>query len=136
MAAEYIAQRGNLDIVLCERGIRTIEKATRNTLDISAVPVVQRLSHLPVIVDPSHSGGRRDLVVPLSRAAIAVGADGIIVDVHPHPETALCDGPQALVESDLRELASVAAHLSPLVGRTLTPAPAVPRQPMPTPALA
>src|SRR5271166_3141650 len=75
MAAEYIAQRGNLDIVLCERGIRTFEKATRNTLDISAVPVAQRLSHLPVIVDPSHSGGRRDLVVPLSRAAIAVGAD-------------------------------------------------------------
>ena len=86
MAAEYIAQRGNLDIVLCERGIRTFETATRNTLDISAVPVAQRLSHLPVIVDPSHSGGRRDLVLPLSRAAIAVGADGIIVDVHPHPE--------------------------------------------------
>ena len=125
MAAEYIAQRGNLDIVLCERGIRTFEKATRNTLDISAVPVAQRLSHLPVIVDPSHSGGRRDLVLPLSRAAIAVGADGIIVDVHPHPETALCDGPQALIESDLRELASVAQHLSPLVGRTLTPAPAL-----------
>jgi 3-deoxy-7-phosphoheptulonate synthase len=124
MAAEYIAQRGNLDIVLCERGIRTFEKATRNTLDISAVPVAQRLSHLPVIVDPSHSGGRRDLVLPLSRAAIAVGADGIIVDVHPHPETALCDGPQALIGSDLRELASVALHLSPLVGRTLTPAPA------------
>jgi 3-deoxy-7-phosphoheptulonate synthase len=124
MAAEYIAQRGNLDIVLCERGIRTFETATRNTLDISAVPVAQRLSHLPVIVDPSHSGGRRELVLPLSRAAIAVGADGIIVDVHPHPESALCDGPQALVESDLRELASVAAHLSPLVGRTLTPAPA------------
>jgi 3-deoxy-7-phosphoheptulonate synthase len=77
-----------------------------------------------VIVDPSHSGGRRDLVLPLSRAAIAVGADGIIVDVHPHPETALCDGPQALIESDLRELASVALHLSPLIGRTLTPAPA------------
>src|SRR5262249_58933417 len=90
----------------------------------------QRLSHLPVIVDPSHSGGRRDLVLPLSRAAIAVGADGIIVDVHPHPEAALCDGPQALIESDLRELASVALHLSPLVGRTLTPAPA----PVPTAA--
>jgi 3-deoxy-7-phosphoheptulonate synthase len=125
MAAEYIAQRGNLDIVLCERGIRTFETATRNTLDISAVPVAQRLSHLPVIVDPSHSGGRRDLVLPLSRAAIAVGADGIIIDVHPHPETALCDGPQALIESDLRELASMATHLSPLVGRTLTPAPAL-----------
>jgi 3-deoxy-7-phosphoheptulonate synthase len=119
MAAEYIAQRGNLDIVLCERGIRTFETATRNTLDISAVPIAQRLSHLPVIVDPSHSGGRRDLVLPLARAAIAVGADGIIVDVHPSPETALCDGPQALIESDMRELASVAAHLPPLVGRTL-----------------
>ena len=133
MAAEYIAQRGNLDIVLCERGIRTFEKATRNTLDISAVPVAQRLSHLPVIVDPSHSGGRRDLVLPLSRAAIAVGADGLIIDVHPHPETALCDGPQALIESDLRELASVALHLSPLVGRTLTPAPAPGRPAAPDP---
>ena len=88
MAAEYIAQRGNLDIVLCERGIRTFETATRNTLDISAVPVAQRLSHLPVIVDPSHSGGRRDLVLPLTRAAIAVGADGVIIDVHPEPELA------------------------------------------------
>jgi 3-deoxy-7-phosphoheptulonate synthase len=126
MAAEYIAQRGNLDIVLCERGIRTFETATRNTLDISAIPVAQRLSHLPVIVDPSHSGGRRDLVLPLSRAAIAVGADGIIIDVHPSPETALCDGPQALVGADMRELASVAVNLPPLVGRTLTPAPPIP----------
>ena len=117
MAAEYIAQRGNLDVVLCERGIRTFEKATRNTLDISAVPVAQALTHLPVIVDPSHAGGRRDLVLPLSRAAIAVGADGIIVDVHPHPETALCDGPQALVNGDLRALAAVVRQLPPLLGR-------------------
>ena len=117
MAAEYIAQRGNLDIVLCERGIRTFETATRNTLDISAVPVAHNLSHLPVIVDPSHSGGRRDLVVPLSRAAIAVGADGIIVDVHPHPEQALCDGPQALVDDDLRSLAAAVRQLPPLMGR-------------------
>jgi 3-deoxy-7-phosphoheptulonate synthase len=122
MSAEYIAQRGNLDIVLCERGIRTFEKATRNTLDISAVPVAQRLSHLPVIVDPSHSGGRRDLVLPLTRAAIAVGADGVIIDVHPHPETALCDGPQALVDGDVRELAKVVRELPPIVGRTLTEA--------------
>jgi 3-deoxy-7-phosphoheptulonate synthase len=122
MAAEYIAQRGNLDIVLCERGIRTFETATRNTLDISAVPVAQRLSHLPVIVDPSHSGGRRDLVVPLSRAAIAVGADGIIVDVHPEPAMAMCDGDQALVDDDIRELGSAAAALTKLMGRTLTPA--------------
>jgi 3-deoxy-7-phosphoheptulonate synthase len=121
MAAEYIAQRGNLDIVLCERGIRTFEKATRNTLDISAVPVAQKLSHLPVIVDPSHSAGRRDLVLPLTRAAIAVGADGLIIDVHPEPTTALCDGDQALQDADIRELASIAAHLPPLVGRTLTP---------------
>jgi 3-deoxy-7-phosphoheptulonate synthase len=122
MAAEYVAQRGNLDVVLCERGIRTFERSTRNTLDISAVPVVHALSHLPVIVDPSHSGGRRDLVVPLSRAAIAVGADGIIVDVHPHPESALCDGPQALVDGDLRALAAAVRQLPPLLGRK----PAVP----------
>jgi 3-deoxy-7-phosphoheptulonate synthase len=117
MAAEYIAQRGNLDIVFCERGIRTFETATRNTLDISAVPVVQGLSHLPVIVDPSHSGGRRDLVIPLSRAAMAVGADGIIVDVHPHPDVALCDGPQALVDDDLRELAMAVRTIPALLGR-------------------
>ena len=117
MAAEYVAQRGNLDIVLCERGIRTFETATRNTLDISAVPVAHDLAHLPVVVDPSHSGGRRDLVVPLSKAAIAVGADGIIVDVHPSPDTALCDGPQALVNGDLRALASAVRQLPPLLGR-------------------
>ena len=123
MAAEYIAHRGNLNIVLCERGIRTFETATRNTLDISAVPVAQRLCHLPVIVDPSHSGGRRDLVLPLSRAAVAAGADGIIVDVHPEPATALCDGDQALVDSDIRELAAAMSALPKLMGRTLSLAP-------------
>jgi 3-deoxy-7-phosphoheptulonate synthase len=139
MAAEYIAQRGNLDIVLCERGIRTFETATRNTLDISAVPVAQRLSHLPVIVDPSHSGGRRDLVLPLTRAAIAVGADGVIIDVHPEPTMALCDGDQALMDDDIRQLASIAANLPPLMGRTLTPAldpgsaPGPDRRPSPVP---
>jgi 3-deoxy-7-phosphoheptulonate synthase len=117
MAAEYIAQRGNLDVVLCERGIRTFEKATRNTLDISAVPVVQATSHLPIIVDPSHAGGRRDLVVPLSRAAVAVGADGVIVDVHPDPENALCDGPQAVLGNDLRALAQAMRQLPPALGR-------------------
>src|SRR5215470_10867915 len=121
MAAEYIAQRGNLDIVLCERGIRTFETATRNTLDISAVPVAQRLSHLPVIVDPSHSGGRRDLVLPLTRAAIAVGTDGVIVDVHPEPARALCDGDQALDYADIAELAGVVTSMPPLVGRNLAP---------------
>ncbi len=120
MAAEYIAQRGNLDIVLCERGIRTFETATRNTLDISAVPVVQRLSHLPVMIDPSHSGGRRDLVLPLSRAAIAVGADGVLVDVHPKPEEALCDGPQALMTEDLQRLSAELDDLTAVVGRRLS----------------
>jgi 3-deoxy-7-phosphoheptulonate synthase len=118
MAAEYIAQRGNLDVVLCERGIRTFETATRNTLDVSAVPVAQRLSHLPVIVDPSHSGGRRDLVLPLTRAAIAVGADGVIIDVHPHPEQALCDGPQALVDTDLGELAQIMRDFPAMLGKS------------------
>jgi 3-deoxy-7-phosphoheptulonate synthase len=117
MAAEYVARRGNLDIVLCERGIRTFETSTRNTLDISAVPLAHGLSHLPVIVDPSHSGGRRDLVLPLARAAIAAGADGVIVDVHPHPESALCDGPQALVDGDLRALAQAVRLFPPLLGR-------------------
>ncbi len=118
MAAEYVAQRGNLDIVLCERGVRGFEPAIRNMLDVSAVPMVQRLSHLPVIVDPSHAAGRRDLVVPLARAGIAVGADGVMVDLHPHPETALCDGAQALTGELLDELASVVATLPPLLGRT------------------
>ena len=122
MAAEYVAQRGNLDVVLCERGIRTFEPATRNTLDISAVPVVQATSHLPIIVDPSHAAGRKDLVVPLSRAAIAVGADGVIVDVHPNPEEALCDGPQALFGGDLRALATGGAAGSPRWWAGSTPA--------------
>jgi 3-deoxy-7-phosphoheptulonate synthase len=124
MAAEYVARRGNLDIVLCERGIRTFETSTRNTLDISAVPVAHGLSHLPVIVDPSHSGGRRDLVLPLARAAIAAGADGVIIDVHPHPESALCDGPQALVDGDLRALAQAVRLFPPLLGRVPATLPA------------
>jgi 3-deoxy-7-phosphoheptulonate synthase len=117
MAAEYIAQRGNLDIVLCERGIRTFETAYRNTLDISAVPLVHSLSHLPVMVDPSHAGGRRELVVPLARAAIAAGADAVMVDLHPEPGAALCDGPQALVDVDLQSLAIAVRDLPPMLGR-------------------
>ena len=117
MAAEYIAQRGNLDIVLCERGIRTFETATRNTLDVSAVPMMHALSHLPVVVDPSHSAGKRELVVPLARAAIAVGADAVMVDVHGDPTSALCDGPQALYGADLDALAQACRELPPLVGR-------------------
>jgi 3-deoxy-7-phosphoheptulonate synthase len=96
MAAEYIMAHGNSQVVLCERGIRTFETATRNTLDVSAVPVIKRESHLPVIVDPSHAGGDADLVLPLALAAIAAGADGLIVEVHPDPESALSDGDQSL----------------------------------------
>lgn len=118
MAAEYIAQRGNLDIVLCERGVRGFEPAIRNMLDVSAVPMMQRLSHLPIIVDPSHAAGRRDLVVPLARAGIAAGADGVMVDVHPHPESALCDGAQALFGELLTELAKAVTTMPPLLGRT------------------
>jgi 3-deoxy-7-phosphoheptulonate synthase len=119
MAAEYIAQRGNLDIVLCERGIRTFETAYRNTLDVSAVPIIHSLSHLPVMIDPSHAGGKRELVVPLSRAAIAVGADAIMVDLHPEPGAALCDGPQALVDVDLAELTKAVKEMPPMLGRRL-----------------
>ncbi len=118
MAAEYVAQRGNLDIVLCERGVRSFEPAIRNMFDVSAVPMVQKLSHLPIIVDPSHSAGRRDLVVPLARAGIAAGADGVMVDVHPHPEVALVDGAQALTGGALDELAEVVTTLPALLGRT------------------
>jgi 3-deoxy-7-phosphoheptulonate synthase len=118
MAAEYIAQRGNLDIVLCERGIRSYEPAIRNMFDVSAVPMVQQLSHLPVIVDPSHAAGRRDLVLPLARAGIAAGADGVMVDVHPQPEHALVDGAQALTGAMLDELAEAVVTLPALLGRT------------------
>ena len=117
MAAEYIAHTGNLQIVLCERGVRTFEPMTRNTLDVSAVPVVQSLTHLPVIIDPSHSGGSRALVLPLIRAAIGVGADGVIVDVHPDPEKALCDGPQALVMEDLAPLRDTVRRFADAAGR-------------------
>ena len=119
MAAEYIAQRGNLDIVLCERGIRTFETGTRNTLDVAAVPMVHRLSHLPIIVDPSHAAGQRDLVLPLARAGIAAGAEGLIIDMHPRPEQALCDGAQALNADQVDELTQMVATLPALLGRRI-----------------
>jgi 3-deoxy-7-phosphoheptulonate synthase len=96
MSAEYIVAHGNRDVILCERGIRTFETVTRNTCDIVAVPVLQQMSHLPVILDPSHATGKRDLVPPLCRAAVAIGADGLIVEVHPCPEKAVSDGAQSL----------------------------------------
>jgi 3-deoxy-7-phosphoheptulonate synthase len=103
-AAEYIFNEGNHQILLVERGIRTFETAARNTLDISAVPLVRGMSHLPIMIDPSHSGGRRELVAPLARAAVGVGADGIMVDVHPSPNTAKVDGAQALLPAEFAEL--------------------------------
>jgi 3-deoxy-7-phosphoheptulonate synthase len=96
MSAEYILAHGNPNVILCERGIRTFETATRNTCDISAIPVLNELTHLPVILDPSHATGKRSLVPALARAAVAIGADGIMVEVHPHPEKAVSDGAQSL----------------------------------------
>jgi 3-deoxy-7-phosphoheptulonate synthase len=113
MAAEYILKEGNENVMLCERGIRTFEQGYRFTLDLLAVPVLRELSHLPVVVDPSHAAGRRDFVTPMSLAAAAAGADGIIVEIHPQPERAICDGPQALVADEfpeyLRQLEAAAA---------------------------
>ena len=117
MSAEYILSSGNPNVILCERGIRTFETATRNTLDLSAVPVLKGLTHLPVIVDPSHAAGHWRLVIPLSRAAVAVGADGLIVEVHPRPEEAVSDGMQSLkperfyqLMDELRTVASAVRH--------------------------
>ncbi len=121
MAAEYIMANGNPNVILCERGIRTFETATRNTLDISAIPVLKRETHLPVIVDPSHAGGDADLVAPLSFAAIAAGADGLIVEVHPDPEHALSDGDQSL---DPPSFARLMTQLEPFAlasARTMKP---------------
>ena len=112
LCSEYILSGGNRQVILCERGIRTMETHTRNTMDLSAVPVVKKLSHLPIIVDPSHGTGKWDLVAPLAKAAVAVGADGLIIEVHPNPEEALCDGPQSLTPDKfdvlMKELATIA----------------------------
>jgi 3-deoxy-7-phosphoheptulonate synthase len=118
-ASEYVRRRGTDDVVLCERGIRTFESRTRNTLDVGAVVVVRGLTDLPVIVDPSHPAGRRDLVLPLARAAVAAGADGIIVEVHPRPEEALCDAAQQIPTSEFRDFADEIRALASLMGRTI-----------------
>src|SRR2546426_724324 len=117
MAAEYVAKEGNDRIILCERGIRTFERATRFTLDLGAVAVLKQETHLPVIVDPSHAAGRRELVLPLARAAVAAGADGIIVEVHPEPEHALCDAAQQIPVPDFPHFADEIRALSSLMGR-------------------
>jgi 3-deoxy-7-phosphoheptulonate synthase len=119
MSAEYIASEGNQQIILCERGIRTYEQATRNTFDVSAIPVVKDLSHLPVIADPSHAAGKMSLVEPLSAAAIAAGADGLMVEVHHQPETALSDGPQSLRPEAFQGMVSRLAKIAVAVGKTL-----------------
>ena len=119
MAAEYVLKEGNPSVMLCERGIRTFETAYRFTLDLMAVPVLKELSHLPVIVDPSHAAGRRDLVLPLSLAAAAAGADGIIVEVHPHPDQAICDGPQQLVADEFPEYMARVLAAAEVAGKAL-----------------
>jgi 3-deoxy-7-phosphoheptulonate synthase len=119
MSAEYILSGGNQQVILCERGIRTFERATRNTLDISAIPVVKKLSHLPIIVDPSHATGIRSKVLPVARAGVAVGADGLQVEVHNDPDRALSDGPQALFPEQFRELMASVRAIAPVVGKRL-----------------
>jgi 3-deoxy-7-phosphoheptulonate synthase len=119
LSAEYIMSGGNHDVMLCERGIRTFENYTRNTLDISAIPVIKKLSHLPILVDPSHGTGRRDKVAPMARAAVAAGADGLLIEVHHAPETALCDGAQSLYPAQFRELMSQLKIIAPAVQRAM-----------------
>lgn len=119
MAAEYIVSEGNWNVILCERGIRTFEEQTRNTLDLSAIPIIHELSHLPIIVDPSHASGRWDSVIPLARAAVAVGADGLIVEVHQNPAEAFSDGPQSLKPEKFAGLVRDIRAIAASVGRTV-----------------
>lgn len=119
LSAEYLLAEGNYDVMLCERGVRTFSDHTRNTLDLSAVPYVQRISHLPILVDPSHGTGKRAKVLPLSRAAVAVGADGLLIEVHNDPDHALSDGPQALLPEMFEELMREMRRLAPVVRRTV-----------------
>src|SRR6266571_3370139 len=122
MAAEYVMSEGNYNVILCERGVRTFADHTRNTLDLSLIPAVKHLSHLPIIVDRSHGTGRRDKVTPLSRAAIAVGADGVLIEVHHKPEEALSDGPQAILPDTFAQLVREVDAIAHVLGRTLQPA--------------
>ncbi len=119
LSAEYIMAGGNRDVILCERGIRTFERYTRNTLDISAIPVVEKLSHLPVVVDPSHGTGHREQVAPMALAAAAAGADGLIIEVHPDPDNAMCDGPQSLFPEQFTRLMDQLRIIAPAVGKRI-----------------
>jgi 3-deoxy-7-phosphoheptulonate synthase len=118
LSAEYLLSEGNYEVILCERGVRTFANHTRNTLDLSAIPYVKRISHLPILVDPSHGTGKRMKVLPMSRAAVAVGSDGLLIEVHDHPEDALSDGPQALMPDMFAQLMKEVRLLAPVVGRT------------------
>ena len=124
LSAEYILSGGNPDVVLCERGIRTFESYTRNTLDISAVPVIHKLSHLPIVADPSHGTGRRDKVAPMARAAVAAGADGLIIEVHPDPDHALSDGAQSVFPEQFERLMAELRIIAPAIGRSICVEPA------------
>jgi 3-deoxy-7-phosphoheptulonate synthase len=119
LSAEYIMAGGNYDVILCERGIRTFESYTRNTLDISAIPVIKKLSHLPIVVDPSHGTGRRDKVPPMARAAVAAGGDGLLIEVHDDPDKALSDGAQSLYPAQFEQLMKELRMIAPAVGRTI-----------------
>lgn len=119
MSAEYILSGGNFNVILCERGIRTFEDATRNTLDLSAIPVIKQLSHLPIIVDPSHATGKWNLIGPLSKAAVAGGGDGLLIEVHPKPEEALSDGPQQLLPEKFAELMKELKKIAQAIGREI-----------------
>ena len=119
LSAEYILAGGNYDVILCERGIRTFENYTRNTMDISAIPVVKKLSHLPMVADPSHGTGRRDKVAPMARAAVAAGADGLLLEVHPDPDHALSDGAQSLYPAQFEELMGQLRMIATAVGRVV-----------------
>jgi len=119
LSAEYILSEGNYQVILCERGIRTFESYTRNTMDISAIPVVKKLSHLPIIADPSHGTGRRDKVLPMARAAVAAGADGLLIEVHHEPERALSDGAQSLRPPQFEELMAQLRVIATAVGRSI-----------------
>jgi 3-deoxy-7-phosphoheptulonate synthase len=119
LSAEYIMSGGNYNVVLCERGIRTFETATRNTLDIAAIPVIKKLSHLPILADPSHGTGRRDKVSPMARAAVAAGADGLLIEVHHDPDHALSDGAQSLYNDQFAQLMAELRMIAPAVGRRM-----------------
>jgi 3-deoxy-7-phosphoheptulonate synthase len=120
LSAEYVMVGGNHQVILCERGIRTFERYTRNTLDLSAIPIIEKLSHLPIIVDPSHGTGRREKVVPMARAAIAAGADGLLIEVHNHPDQALSDGAQSLYPEQFQGLMEEIRVIATAIGRSVT----------------